>query len=250
MLRGERREKAEQTGSGKRGQKSSSCGRECRINQKNKSSEWIALSKAPSYVFRYMQDGPFFAVAARRRDLQGDRYDPRDLGIIPESLQAALKKIDEAGFKVAHIGAIASGQHRPWHPIHPFAQMLRGIRRFIADGKVRNLNYLNLHLLDPSVWYPILAGKIPVAELLSSDLVTHRVELFDEDGNTEVFVVTVPDSPTLDNLLKQCKVDTRAWEVGIVPRPMGEHNDQTPERDLVIAPTMIVTLKPKSAPPN
>ncbi|HJQ68070.1 MAG TPA: SIR2 family protein [Blastocatellia bacterium] len=216
---------------------------------------WVALDAAPSYAFRYKhpdKETGFFAVAARSRDpvlaSEGKKYDPRDLGIIPEAVCTTLELIDKAGFKVVHIGPVASSRyHRAWHPIHPFVQVIRGVRRFISRARAGGINSINLHVEDPSVWYPVLAGKIPVAELLSSDLATHKVELMDMDGNAEVFTVTLRQSPTLDELLKRCKVNKDDWTIEIFPPPMGEKHPAPPEGEMVITPTMTVALKPINA---
>ncbi|HEX5734158.1 MAG TPA: SIR2 family protein [Blastocatellia bacterium] len=215
---------------------------------------WEALDPAPSYVFRYKDEGEwssFFATAARRREKQKEtkekNYDPRDLGVIPEAIQATLNFIDAAGFQVVHIGPIASGRHRPWHPIHPFAQVIRGVRSFISRSSVSNIKSIELHVEDPSVWYPVMAGKMPIAELLSSDLATHKVELTGTDGNTEVFTVTLGEPPTLEELLERCRVDKSQWQVEIFPPPMGEKHPEAPQGEMIIAPTMTVALKPINA---
>ena len=128
---------------------------------------WQALDDEPSYVFRYQgakELGSFFAVAARNRKRRGERYDPRDLGVIPEAIHATLSLIDKAGFEVVHLGPVASSRyHRAWHPLHPSYRSYRGVRKFISRSKVCNISWIKLHIEDPSVWYPVLAGKIPVS---------------------------------------------------------------------------------------
>lgn len=219
--------------------------------------EWRSLDRKPSYVFRYAGDSPFYAIAARRRGQTGAGYDPRDLSIIPEAVIEALKRIDRAGFGVVHLTPIASS---PFHisdlgaaerhaslAIHPFAQVLRGVRRYFAGNAVRAIRCLNIHVFDPRVWYPILAGKVHVAELLSSELVTHSVEATDTDGNTEVFAVTLCRSPTLDELLEECRVDRSRWQVDIFPHPLGSKGAGKLRGDMLLAPTMKVSLKPIDA---
>jgi SIR2-like domain len=205
---------------------------------------WLPLDAQPSYVFRY-DSAPLFAVAARRRDLSGPRHDLRDLGIIPEALSTALEKIDLLGFKTVHLGALASGRDAPWHPVHPFSQMLRGIRRFALIAGRKNLQRIDVHLVDPAVWQPFLANRIPVLELLSSDLVTYRLESRDAGGGVESFFVTLRESPCLGDLLAFCKIDRRQWIVKILPSATGEESGE-PGDDSVIAPTMMVLLAPRS----
>ena len=219
--------------------------------------DWRGLDRKPSYVYRYAGGSPFYAVAARRRSEMDAKYDMRDLSIIPEAVVETLKRIDRAGFGVVHLTPIASS---PFHisglgpaerhvslALHPFAQVLRGVRRYFAENSVRSICCLNIHVFDARVWYPILAGKVHVAELLSSDLVTHSVEANDADGNSEVFAVTLRQSPTLDELLAECRVDKSRWRVEIFPHPLGIKGAGELRGDMQLAPTMKVSLKPLDA---
>jgi hypothetical protein len=213
---------------------------------------WMPLDAEPSYVYRN-GDGPIFGLAARHRDLADRGHDHRDLGIIPESVHTALDKIAESqiaagaegskGFRSVHIGPIASGKLKPWHAIHAFAQTLVGVRRFLASGAVGDLQYICLHVVDPKVWYPVVAGKVPIPELLSSEVTTHRVEIRDTAGNVESIVVTSCGVPTLGEVLARCKVERSLWRVQIVPHPTGGA-DQALSDDMVLAPTMRVVLTP------
>jgi hypothetical protein len=108
-------------------------------------AQWIGIDESPSYLFRY-GNTPIFAVAARSRKLISKEHDARDLNIIPEAVCTALEKIDEDGFDLVHLGPIASGGFTKttlWHPIHPFAQMLKGIKKFINTGRIVNLKRIN-----------------------------------------------------------------------------------------------------------
>jgi hypothetical protein len=48
----------------------------------------------------------------------------------------------------------------------------------------------------------VLAGKVPVAEILSSDVTTHWIETRDAEGEIDSFSVTSSESPSLSDLLK------------------------------------------------
>jgi hypothetical protein len=148
-----------------------------------------------------------------------------------------------------HIGPVAQrlSDRRP-HPIHAFAQTLRGVRQFIKENPVRRIKCIYLYVVNSAVWDPILSGKLSVAGLLSSDLATHRVELTDAEGDTESFAVTLNESPTLGDLLKQGGVDreSQSLKVQIIPLPTDEPNKDEPGNDLVIAPTMTIRLTPKN----
>jgi hypothetical protein len=209
-----------------------------------KDARWLPLEQSHSYAFRYGQTS-LFCVAARRKDLKGKRHDQRDLAIIPEAVCTALKMIAAAGFAEVRVGAVAAGKEKsPWHPIHPFAQTLRGIRQFIVQEQVGDLRRINIHVVDPRVWYPTVAGKVPVEELLSSEVATHRVELSDKEGNVESMTLTLKESPTLAELLARCNLKREQWRVDIFPPLTEEHGSVEPSGDIVISPTMVVRLEP------
>lgn len=94
---------------------------------------WRPLGEQPSYSYRF-GDSALFAVAARRRDSKSRSHDIRHLTIIPEAVSETLSEVQAAGFRVVHLGSVASGRDRLWHPLHPFAQTLRGIRKFIVHS--------------------------------------------------------------------------------------------------------------------
>ena len=221
-----------------------SAAREAGVIRDTSEGRWVPLDEPPSYSFRF-GDAPIFAVAARRRDLKGRKHDRRDLGIIPEAICTALSRIHAIGYTCVHIGAIASGRGRPWHPIHPFAQTLRGIRKFFAENAAHCIQTVNLHVVDPGVWSPLACGQIPVAELISSDLSTHRVELRDTEGSTQSITLTLGEPPTLDQLLTHCRINRQNWTVQIVPRPTDESDASQPADDMTITSTMIVVLSPR-----
>jgi hypothetical protein len=102
-----------------------------------------------------------------------------------------------------------------------------------------------IYIVDPSVWYPIVAGKIPIAELLSSDITTHRVEIRDAEKNTESFSVTLKESPTLKELLGLGNIDDKYWEANIFPHPTDNKTDENIKADTVVTPTMTVVLSPR-----
>ena len=205
---------------------------------------WVPLDESPSYSFR-LRDAPIFAIAARRRDLRGREHDRRDLGIIPEAICTALSRIDATGHTCVHMGAIASGRHRLWHPTHPFAQTLRGIRKFFVENAGHSIETVNLYVVDPAVWSPLACGQIPVAELISSDLSTHRVELRDAEGSTQSITLTLGQPPTLEELLTHCQINRQNWTVQIAPRPTDESDASPLADDVTVTSTMIVVLSPR-----
>jgi len=202
---------------------------------------WKMVDEAPSYVFRY-RDTPIFGVAARRRDAHILNHDTRDLVIIPEAVCRLLHEVDLAGFETVHIGAIASGKNKCWHPIHPFSQTLCGIREYLANNLVNHIKRINLYIVDPATWSAIVSRKISIEALLTSAISTHTIHTTDASGVTESFSITLEESPTLEKLLKLCKIDRNLWEIHVLPLPAEQENIITD--DMIITPTMRLILTP------
>jgi|GEM_PF-1067525 len=203
---------------------------------------WIKVDEAPSYVFRYGASA-IFGIAARRRDTVTRNHDTRDLGIIPDALCALLLQVDAAGFETVHIGPIAAGKHRPWHPIHPFAQSMCGIRKFLADHEIKHIKRINFYVVDPATWSAIISRKILVDTLLTSDISTHTIKTTDASGVTESFSFTLKESPSLEQLLKLCKIDPDLWNISVFPLPVEQQSSIT--ADSIITPTMRLILTAK-----
>ncbi|HEU4881974.1 MAG TPA: SIR2 family protein [Longimicrobium sp.] len=209
------------------------------------SDRWTPLDNAPSYAFRYGAS-PIFATAARSKKDSENLPDRRDLACIPEALNTTLGYVDSVGFTSVRIGPIASGPSRLWHPIHPFAQMLTGIRRFVAGHDLEHLTTIYVHIVDPSVWYPISAGKLPILELLSSDVSTRHLELTDQDGVTDHISMTFSGDRTLDEFLATANVRRQFWNIELLPSPEGQPSTE-PAGDTIITSTMTVSLTPRVA---
>ena len=190
------------------------------------------------YTFRFGKS-PIYAVAARRATEEDD-LDQRDLAIIPEAVKVSLQCIEADGHEVVLMGAVASGPDKPWHQIHPFAQILRGIQQFIKDNKAHKISNIDIHLVGWQVWNAVVAGKIPIAQLLSSDLACHHVQLVDRNGHTESVLLTLPHTPSLRELLLACEIDSSNWDVAILPSPDVPTQSGEISLDTPIAPTMVV----------
>ena len=204
--------------------------------------QWIALDGAAAYAFR-AGSTQCFAVAARQKEISPQGNDRRDLGVIPEAIMTVFSEVRKAGFNAIHMGTIASGPTRPWHPIHPFVQMLRGIRAFLMQPESSGLEEIKIHIVDPSIWGPIESGLLRVEALLSAELVTVRVDIADAEGHVETVTVTLPDCPTLDELLAECQVKKEDWQVEVSPAPMAQR-ELVSDGQMVIPPTMTVLLRP------
>jgi hypothetical protein len=184
--------------------------------------EWVPLIPKASYVFRFGAKSPIFAVAARRRDAHGKRHDRRDLRIIGDAVSAAFVAVEKAGYTSVFLGAIAAGKKSGLHPVHTFAQTLRGI---FAFSKVSNgcLKDIHLHLVDARVWALIAGGKLPIAQLLSSEVLPFEVEVHDSKGGIENLRVMFRGTPRIDEVLRHTRLSRKHWTVLISPPPTDEN---------------------------
>ncbi|WP_146009620.1 hypothetical protein [Deinococcus planocerae] len=94
-------------------------------------------------------------------------------------------------------------------------------------------------MVNPAVWALVAAGKVHLAELLCSAVMTNRVEYIDAEGRVEGFTVTLRESPTIGEFLTLCGVRRSDWWIDVVPRP---GRDGVTD-DLVLAPTMTLVLR-------
>jgi len=208
------------------------------ISQVNKSL-WESVKTKSDSVFRY-SDYPIYGVAARKLSVTDG--DIRSLDIIEEVVFEALTVIEQVKFEVVNIGVLASGKGRIWHPIHPFAQMLRGIKRFLSSD-VRSISRMNIFLVDPSIWAALIGRKIPIDTLLTSDLLSHNIEIVDASGSTERFSILIPAPTTLGEVFNACKLDPNNWRVEVYPPP-----NKLPDKyplDMTVTSTMQMTFHTK-----
>ncbi|WP_437737722.1 SIR2 family protein [Sorangium sp. So ce1335] len=210
---------------------------------------WRPLDEAPSYAYRF-DDAPLFGVAARDRttDLppgSGDDgpEDSRDLGVIADAVCAALRAAGAAGFRRVHIGPVASGKHRLWHPLHPFVQTLAGVRAFFREAPAEGVEIVELHVLSPAIWSPVIAGKVPVAEMLSSGMMKVWVDLRDASGSSEIFAVTVCGPTRVGDIKELCGLPPARWSTEILPRP--SKVEPSSADDLLVTPASIVVFSPR-----
>ncbi|NMO22899.1 hypothetical protein HPC49_46040 [Pyxidicoccus fallax] len=212
-------------------------------------SHWRASGATPSYAYRF-GDAPIFAVAARLPPSHpvpvpgpDDPKDSRDLGIIEHSVAEALRMADAAGFEHVHLGPVASGQFRLWNPLHPFVQTLAGIRRFFREHPHSGIRLLELHVFSPAVWFPVVAGKVPVAEILASDVMKVWVDIRDTSGASEILAVTTTGPTRVGDLKKLCGLPPARWNTEILPRP-GKVAPSDKD-DLLVTPSSIVVFSPR-----
>jgi hypothetical protein len=208
-------------------------------------SDWKPLdSQEAAYIYQY--DGkPIFTIAARHPQ-HGTNSDYRDLGIIPEAVKIGLQRIDKLGYEVVYMGAIAAGGASAglWHPVHPFAQTLRGIRRFVQLGKAKHIRAIHVCIVDPSIWAMLASSKLPVDEILTAEFMPLSVELYRSDGHIENYNLLVKDGSTVEQVLQQCNIAPEKWRIVLTPRP----TDSKAELDMpdrIVTATMTVLVSPK-----
>ncbi len=209
---------------------------------------WIPLDDGPSYVFKRTEsDVPIYAVAARRKNSAHDGTDERDLGIIPDAVQATLGQIDSHGFERVLLGAVSSGPSSNLNPLHAFAQTLRGIKRFLQSPPqfVREINF---YIVDIRIWGPLVASKIAIDELLCDDLLTFSVELWDEEKHLDTLRVLYKESPRVSELLQQVRLSEDDWNTYLSPPPNTKNINEAETEvslDATLSSTMSLILRPK-----
>lgn len=211
---------------------------------------WRPIDGTPSFVFRF-GEAPIFGVAARIKNPPDDGsaegpQDRRDLGLISDAVYEALRVASEAGFRRVHLGPVASGRYRLWHPIHPFVQTLLGVRRFYAEHPTTPIQDLGLYVMSPAVWSPILAGKLPVADILSSEVMKIWVDIRDPDGSSEIFAVIARGPTPVRDIKQSCGLAPERWGAEVLPMRRKEPSAVETDDDLLVAPMSIVVFSPRS----
>ncbi|WP_437931821.1 SIR2 family protein [Sorangium sp. So ce291] len=211
---------------------------------------WRPLDGAPDHYAYRFGDAPVLGVAARDRGPEPPRApgddgpaDSRDLGVIADAVCATLRAADAAGFRHVHLGPVASGQHRLWHPLHPFVQTLAGVRQFFRGTPEPGIELLELHVLSPAIWSPVVAGKVPVAEMLSSGMMKIWVDIRDATGSSEIFAVTVCGPTRVGDIKELCGLPPGRWSTEILPRP--SKVEPSSADHLLVTPTSIVVFSPR-----
>lgn len=207
-------------------------------------SAWDDWRPQDDYVFRHAAYPRLFAVAARA---PGDGGDRRHLLVIPSALASFLAHIDREGFETATVGLLAAGGNRPWRALYPFVMMLSAIREFGRNPPNR-LRELVVSVMNPAVWYPLLAGKIPVDLLLSADAATVWVHVVGEpDDELESYALTLTRSATVADVAHQCGLPPGTWKVSVYPVPDGDHRSVARWGELAVVPGASVTFTAAAA---
>jgi hypothetical protein len=181
-------------------------------------------------MFRVLLSGeplPVFLLAAR--DLNHDRHDDeaRSLAAVTEATTQALGAIEAAGFTQASMGLMAAGPSRTDEPPYCLVAQLSGIRAFAANRAParRGLTAVGIDITDDDVWSPLVQGRIPVLDLLTSQLARVLVRVADRAGAVEEFALSVPYGETIGDVLATYRIAGEGIEIAARPLPrrsMGE----------------------------
>jgi hypothetical protein len=181
------------------------------------------------YVYRHADEPALFAIAAREADQQGDG-DRRHLTVIPKALRAFLGHVDSQGYQTATVGLLAAGQDRGWPALFPFVMMLKAIH----DYAPRGLREIVICVVDPSVWFPLLAG-VPIELLLSADAGTVWAHVGgDDDEAPDSYAITLTGGETVADVARHCGLPRGRWRVAVYPMPSGKRPDGAPDHIAVV----------------
>jgi hypothetical protein len=187
------------------------------------------------YTYGVREDDTAFAVAARPpRSSLVPNYDARDLTIIPDAMVEALEQLAPR-FERIRFGLLSAGPEAPWDPMFSLMQMLTGVRRFAAaraPGQERTLRKIVLCIVDESVWYPIISGRIPIAHLLTTPTQNAFVTI-EGESSAERLVWTGAEGATIGDVLSYFHLDAPGWVATIEPHPQGR---QAADRSTPVPP--------------
>jgi len=191
------------------------------------------------YLYRHATQPRLFAIAARAHGSEADR---RDLMVIPDALTAFLHHIDRAGLETAAVSLLAAGRRRPWPALFPFVMMLKAIHK-LAGTPLTRLRELVISIVDPAVWNPLIAGKVPVELLLSADAATVWVHVVGEpDDELETYAISVTGVATVDEVARRCGLPPGRWTVSVYPVPGPDAHLVASRGDVAVVPGASVTF--------
>lgn len=168
---------------------------------------------------------PVFALIARE-----PKTDERDLLIIKHTTAEALDTLECLGeFEHVSMGILAAGNRIYAHPTFPFMGQLAGIHQFVSSElqtpENKSLTSLEIDIVDPSVWSPITSGRLPVRQLLSSDLVRVFVRIQYDDEHWDSFATSVPFHYKAGDVLRLYQISDESVSITIYPSAIGRKRD-------------------------
>jgi hypothetical protein len=192
------------------------------------------------------QELPVFLLGAR--EIRDTRADRRSLSEIGSATVEALTLIEQLGeFCTVSMGLLAAGDRSFAHPMFAFIAQFSGIRRFTleqpppSDG---GLDLIELRIVDPSVIAPILEGRLPIQELLSSDIIRVLVRVYDHSSHSEAYTVSVSCEATVEQVLAPYGLSRDDIDIRVAPLPYPSFTDAL---RAPVFPTMTIDVSPRAA---
>jgi hypothetical protein len=213
---------------------------------------WRPLGTEPAYTFVHTNCDQIFAVAARLKSTSNQappsdesmHHDIRDLRIIPEAVCQTLESISRKGFKRIRLGAVAAGKRSPFHPSYSLTQTISGIRKFLR-GDISHIQEIVLHLVDPSAWSLIASNKIPISEMLASDICEYRIEVYGACDEVDCLRISYEGNPSVAELLHKARLCADDWLIHLEPDPISLEPRRQASGDEVVPNSVTVVLKPR-----
>jgi SIR2-like domain len=200
-----------------------------------------------SRLFRLIHDSrelPIFLLGAR--DVATGEADRRTLIAIRDATSEALGAIEElTEFKTVFMGLMAAGDPKFGHPMFSLIAQLSGIRKFaVSEPRGESLvRQVEIRIIDRNVVAPILEGRLPIQELLSSSSVRVLIHVLDDFDRTEAYTVTVSADATVGDALSAYRVFAEDIDVQASPLPHPSYPNVT---KAPVFPTMTITVRPRS----
>lgn len=187
---------------------------------------------------------PVFLLAAREMNEQRDDA-ARSLAAIIEATAEGLAVAK--GFKTVSMGLMAAGPHRADDARLCLIAQLTGIREFATKAPMGSgVETIRVSILDESVWAAVCEGRIPVAEILSSNIVRVRVRVRGTDGSTESFAMSVLDHQTVGEVLEAYRITNRPDCIFEI-RPLTRRVEEQAVQDIRVFPGMVIDVIPRHA---
>ena len=193
------------------------------------------------------QELPVFLLGAR--EITDTRADRRSLSAISLATVEALAIIEQLQeFRTVSMGLLAAGDRSFAHPMFAFIAQFSGIRRFTLEQSPPpsddGLNLIEVRIVDPSVISPILEGRLPIQELLSSDTIRVLVRVYDHSSHSEAYTVSVSSEATVEQVLAPYGLsrDDIDIQVSPLPHPLFAEPLKAP-----VFPTMTIEVSPRAA---
>ncbi|MEJ1936946.1 hypothetical protein WDZ92_42685, partial [Nostoc sp. NIES-2111] len=194
-------------------------------------------------MWRVRLDGeptPVFLLAAREIDDSHDD-EARSLAAITEATRQALWRVEALGYTKALMGLLAAGPSRTDAASYCLVAQLSGIRYFAAGATTAEpgLHSVGIYILDDDAWSDLMQGRIPVLDLLTSQLARVLVRVWASGEPVEEFALSVPHGTSIGEVLKIYHVEDTDIRIAARPWPVRGIAER---RSLPIFPGMVIDV--------